>query len=835
MLKPALAFMVLLLTLTVIPTPAAGAEAEAGFALDYHLSFTEDDHPTVEVRVSGAPTGSTTLTFTTGSWLGALSEPFSSVFVVSRAVTPEGKSLAWSWRGNSIDVANGSAPEFVLAYQPDMSRLGRPQGDMWQAFAVFRRKAVFFVAETVFPMPETEPARVTVRFTLPGRTKVFSNLEEENGVLVARTDLFGNLRYDFAKAYFTGGEPFFSVSHETAWGDKYVYVWFDRDIADMMWLPSWGTTQWEEAERYMELAEQFAGYFREKIGPLPPRTVVFTNVKNVTGLNVGFNVDFYHWMQIWPRDSVGDLAHHVLHAYDFWPSQSKMWFTPNFSQPSGYLREGLNTYYEQVVPAEVLGDDKYLGKLYVFLALDQRGSRFGIQANEMHRTYNVSGLKVYLLDQYIRQVTGGANNLDDFIRTLWDSVKDNTQPHTPSAQEIDAAFAEVVGQVNAGYINDLVGQATFDREAFASLEPSFQAYVDWISDEYFWGNPAVLCAFWDIAAAKGREWPHYVNSPHTLAVYRQTALQPFKEYLAGLGKAKFTEQDIVAALNHVTGKDHAGFFEFWSGTGMSIAPADFAPLAAWDPNARSEGDLVRTMSQIGTLWTEHYLPGIRQRGEIVLDEPAQQPTIGLQVSLRSFTAFPPEAEARAAISGKGVSFRSSYQVLDRGVYYTQASFLVRISDPEQRTLSFDLILPSFDSHPSFGVFKLEGTGTTWMGEVYSLHPAPPVRFPLSVRGGEIILPDTLLSGESFTVHLEDQVSRAGPAETVVVRGQAGQPVDVELFDQYGFLRGVEYTKATGTTAPTVGLAALIVLLAGAGVLIARRLKKVRARGKATGS
>jgi len=832
-LKPALAFMVLLLALTVIPTPVAGAEAPAGLALDYHLSFTEDDHPTVEVRVSGAPTGSTTLTFTTGSYLGCLSGSLSSVFVVSGAVTPEDKSLAWSWRGNSVKVANGSAPEFVLTYQPDMSRLGQPSGDMWQAFAVFRRKVVFFVAEDVFPMPETEPARVTVCFTLPGRTKVFSNLEEENGVLVARTDLFGNLRYDFAKAYFTGGEPFFSVSHETAWGDKYVYVWFDRDVADQMWLPSWGTTQWEEAERYMELAEQFAGYFREKIGPLPPRTVVFTNTKNAAGLNVGFNVDCYHWMQIWPRDSVGDLAHHVLHAYDFWPSQSKMWFTPDSSQPSGYLREGLNTYYEQVVPAEVLGDDKYLGKLSVFLALDQRGSRFGIQANEMHRTYNVSGLKVYLLDQYIRQVTGGESNVDDFMRTIWDSVKDNTRPHTLSAQEIDAAFAEVVGQANAGYLNALVGQATFDREAFASLAPSFQAYVDWISDEYFWGNPAVLCAFWDIAAAKGQEWPHYVNSPHTLTRYRQTALQPFKEHLAGLGKQEFTQQDIIGALNHVTGKDHAGFFEFWTDFGLPLAPADFAPLAAWDPNAHSEGQLVNTWSQIGTLWTEHYLSGIRQKAEIVLDEAVQQPTIGVQVSLRSFTAFPPEAEARAAISGKDVSFRSSYQVLDRGIYYRQATFQVTTSDPERRTFSFDLTLPSFDSHPSFGVFKPEGTDNTWMGEIYSFHPVPPVRFPLSVRGGEIILPDTLLSGESFTVHLGDQATQAGPAETVVVRGQAGQPVSVELFDRYGFLRGVEYT--TGTTATTVGLAALIVLLAGAGVLIAGRLKKARARAKATGS
>jgi len=83
------------------------------------------------------------------------------------------------------------------------------------------------------------------------------------------------------------------------------------------------------------------------------------------------------------------------------------------------------------------------------------------------------------------------------------------------------------------------------------------------------------------------------------------------------------------------------------------------------------------------------------------------------------------------------------------VYYTQASFLV--SDPEQRTLSFDLILPSFDSHPSFGVFKPEGTGNTWMGEIYSFHPVPPVSLQVRVNGERVTFdsPPFVESGRSF--------------------------------------------------------------------------------------
>ncbi len=284
MKKLALGSAALLLVLVVAPAQAC-AQATAGPALDYHVSFTEDDHPKVEVRVSGASTARTRLSFES-PYLSILRD-LRSAFAGLGAVTPEGKALACSWQGASILVANGACSEFTLTYMPDMTLLGRQQGNRWQPFAVFRRKTIFFVAQDVFPTLEAEPASITVRFTLPGRTRVFSNLENKgDGVFSANPDLFGNLRYDFPKAYFAGGEPCFTVTHETAWGDKYIYVWFDRDYADQMWLPSWGTTPWEEAEGYMGLAEQLSGCFREKLGPLPPRTVLFTNSRAIPGLDL---------------------------------------------------------------------------------------------------------------------------------------------------------------------------------------------------------------------------------------------------------------------------------------------------------------------------------------------------------------------------------------------------------------------------------------------------------------------------------------------------------------------------------------------------------------------
>jgi len=808
MKKACLAVVVFLLILGAVPAGALGdAQVGAqgtnsqGLTLDYHLSFTEDDHPTVEVHVSGADGSTTTLTFTTGSYLGALREPVSRVFPVDGVVTPDGQTLTWTYQGNDLRVSNGSASEFTLTYRPDMSRLGREEGPGWQAFAMFRRQTVFFVAEDVFPMPTEEPARITVRFTLSGRTKVFCNLEEEEpGLFVCRPDLFGNLRYDFPKAYFTGGEPFFTVSHETEQGDKYIYVWFAGDTANQMWRPSWGTTPWEEAERYMGLHERFAAYFREMIGPLPARTVVFTDHKHPPDVDLRVNIDYYHWMQVWPRDSEGQLAHHVLHAYDFWPSQAKMWFSPDFSQPSGYLREGLNTYYEQVIPARVLGQDRQPGLLYVFLALDQRGRRFGVQDNEMHKIYNASTLKVYLLDQYVARVTGGEKNLDDFFRALWDLVKDNTEPHTLSAQEISAAFSEVVGQENSAYLTDLVRQSAFEREDFASLQPLFEDYVNWLADGYLWGKPALYCALLDVALAKGEQWPHYAMFTHNFGVYRQGGLQPVHDYLTGLGREDFTEGDIIAALGSATGRDHSGFFDFWNDFGVSISPADFAPLFSWDPNAATESDLMEAWMPVGTLWTEHYLSGVQQKAEIVLDRPAPGTTLGLQVSLRSLGNPLPEAEAKSVAGGPGVSFVSCYQDQGRGVNYTRALFRITTDDPERRVFSFDLTLPPPEAYPSFGVLQLGPLGLKkWLGEILSPGSVDPVAFSVGLEEGELTLPDTELEGESFRVSFEDgSTAEAGPGETVILEERSGV-VEVQLIDSYGFLRAVSLAVPESTS------------------------------------
>jgi len=65
-------------------------------------------------------------------------------------------------------------------------------------------------------------------------------------------------------------------------------------------------------------------------------------------------------------------------------------------------------------------------------------------------------------------------------------------------------------------------------------------------------------------------------------------LKGFKEYLQGLGKSKFSREDIVNAMSTVTGKDHSGFFEYWSLMGIELDPVAIPALNTWYPEKEND-------------------------------------------------------------------------------------------------------------------------------------------------------------------------------------------------------------------------------------------------------
>ena len=368
----------LFLVLSMLLPGQIVAGSTNGFQIDYHLTLEEEDYPRVEVGVTNAPLSATEFAFWTyGSSLGAIQE-LKTIFEDMRAETVEGYPLDLHWEGNNeIVVHNGHHADFVIEYTVDALNLGRSSsssdmGESQTNFVVFRAKRIFFIAGDVFVLPKAVPRTITTEFSLPAGTKMFSSLSEKDDTFIAVADLWGNILYDFQKAYFTGGEPVFYLDHYTEWGDKYSYIRFDADPVDQAWLPPYGDTHSEQAKEYMKTTEMFAKYFREvAMGPLPQHSVQFTNVINFLPFSVQNHTDWFHFMQIWPEHSEPEVCHHLFHQYSFWVSQSKLAFD-HVSPIGGLLSEGLPTYFEQVVPTVVFSDNRYQGKLFEFFVLNER-------------------------------------------------------------------------------------------------------------------------------------------------------------------------------------------------------------------------------------------------------------------------------------------------------------------------------------------------------------------------------------------------------------------------------------------------------------------------------
>jgi len=365
-------------------SPAQLEESVKGYQINYHLLLKKEDYPEIKVEVKNSPFQKSEFKFgVSGGNLGAI-EDLKKVFKDIEIKSIDGKSLKYKWSdGRTIVVQNGKNSNFTIRYFVDGLNFGRSSGFSGMGepdtkFVVFRAKRIFFIAGDVFILPDTDslPSKITVDFSLPGNTQIFSSLPKEGGKFIAIPDLWGNIVYDFQKAYFTGGDVVFSLTHDTEWGDKYIYIWFDRDVVAAAWLPSYGNTPWEQAKEYMEMTERFAKYYREVvIEPLPKHMVIFTNTIPKTKImpGVGTNTDWFHYMQICPRYSDPFVCHHVFHQYSFFLSQSKLTFPLEH-----FLSEGLPTFFEQTIPSIIYGDDRYKGKLFEFFALDQRGNNFGI-------------------------------------------------------------------------------------------------------------------------------------------------------------------------------------------------------------------------------------------------------------------------------------------------------------------------------------------------------------------------------------------------------------------------------------------------------------------------
>jgi len=335
-------------------------------------------------------------------------------------------------------------------------------------------------------------------------------------------------------------------------------------------------------------------------------------------------------------------------------------------------------------------------------------------------------MKVFLLDKYIKEVSGNKKNLNNFVKELWDSVKENHEPEEMKESQIINAFKKVVGKSNSGYFSKLIKTNNFESEDFIDLLPSFGDYVTWMADEYFWGNKLLFLVFLDIVSAKDNEWPHYATYPHNILRYRGDVLVEFKDYLEELNKEEFTQKNIIDAISVVTGKNHDGFFKFWKSYGFSFDPNSILPLDSWDPEERTEEEFVCfPFWSAGSLITEDYISGHTQKAEVILDKPDDDGVIAIRVVLHSFETHPPENEAINALSGNNVTFIKSLKFENRNMYFTVAYFKVTTGDINRKEFDFNVTLPSFSSHPKFLAYNYPPEDDIEYGVLYWLHSFDP--------------------------------------------------------------------------------------------------------------
>lgn len=581
----------------------AGASAPTeGFSVRYRLFMQAEDRVRVETCVSGY-TG-TSMSFYADGMLGGYDD-ITGICSNLSVSDQSGKLIPWKWANTKSLAVTSGGKDFTLSYEVETWRL--VQGELigqinqflgHEALVLFRNDGVFFTPDALFLLPSVEPASISLETSFPSGLDVYGSLPLANGVYTVEGDMWGDLRDDFCKSFFVGGNTVAHVSSEGETGNVYDFVVFDwHDDYDQ-----WFATDLESAgKQFASVTDLFAKFYADQIGPLSPHRYVIAD-SIPSGTNQGFppvatRVNWYNYMTLWPDNSMlPQVAHHVLHAYMFSNMSAKIHFAND-----GMFVEGLPTYLENIVPELLLGEDYYYGRLYALLMLDQRGHAYGIDQNQFHTRYNISALKTYLLDMEIRDRTAGRKDILDFVSALWGVAKDYTSVQNISEQQIERALSDVAGANIVPAYRAIRDTNDFRVEDFASLKESFRSYVKTMADEYFWGSEFLFLCYVDVCSIRGDYWPHYSLIEQNTIRDRRDALQPFRSSLEGLGKKAFSEDDVLRALASSTGKDHRGFFEFWRGMGFDADPADIPVLGTWDPgpDAPYTTNSIPSMTDVG--------------------------------------------------------------------------------------------------------------------------------------------------------------------------------------------------------------------------------------------
>ncbi len=271
-------------------------------------------------------------------------------------------------------------------------------------------------------------------------------------------------------------------------------------------------------------------------------------------------------------NNIATIPHHMAHSY-FSTYPGRVVFQNAFYM---LLREGYSTYLEGFGTSELTGDPVWRGMLYERKFHYLRGPKFG-NLEQDSRQYVLGFITTFLIDQGIKEATGGQQGINDLMATIWTKYA-GPNPVIVSDEEVLSIIEEITGREwHSFYQHSILDTAHLDTSSLDILKDDFRVFLEAIANYWYNGHPSVYFLNQELVSAVG----HY-----SLGVRFQSPLQTVRPLLMefilearrykDLSQTDLTEADIEEVLHRVTGKDHSDFFEFYDSLGFEVDPEDIS-------------------------------------------------------------------------------------------------------------------------------------------------------------------------------------------------------------------------------------------------------------------
>jgi len=421
------------------------------------------------------------------------------------------------------------------------------------------------------------------------------------------------------------------------------------------------------------------------------------------------------WMSQAPTgpDRSDTIMHHMLHSY-FWNYPSRVVFNEAFY---GLLSEGYATYLEGFGTSEITGDPVWRGMLYERKFHYLRGRKFG-NLEQDARLYVIGFITNFLMDQGIKEATGGQQGINDLMAAIWTKYA-GPNPVFVSDEEVLNIIEEITGRDwRSFYQHNILDTAHLDTSSLDILKDDFRIFLEAIANYWYNGYPSVYFLNQELVSAIGNLTMGVRFQPPLFSTAHVSPLMKFileaRRY-RDLSQASLTEADIEEVLHRVTGKDHSDFFEFYDSLGFEVDPEDiskylktFSHIWQFTDKAVRMTPRIVSLGQSTSVTAEILDPDFANASHLSLQIIVYDPPIGMG----SLTQL---------ISGDGVSvsFEGSYedeQGSGRMIFFN----LPKRTSGEKAYTSFTINLPEDAGVMRFYLHAKSGepqqvTYEDWMG------------------------------------------------------------------------------------------------------------------------